>query len=157
MYYSRKLWLTRTTRFSFPGWYWTDRNHHQQLWMDSSRWVLNKHDWPQVNGSIGFFHSTPSLTFFGLMLFKPFLMALLNTSFWYNSCVPLFQLRTVGDYLGTFEDFLSSVFKSISSSINIGKWRRSGRTRTQNLSFFRLSFAWATRINKLVKLILKSS
>lgn len=31
------------------------------------------------------------------------------------------QLRTVGDYLGTFEDFLSSVFKSISSSINIGK------------------------------------
>jgi hypothetical protein len=31
------------------------------------------------------------------------------------------QLRTVGDYLGTFEDFMSSVFKSISSSINIGK------------------------------------
>lgn len=31
------------------------------------------------------------------------------------------QLRTVGDYLGTFEDFVSSIFNSISNSINIGK------------------------------------
>eukprot|EP00096_Caligus_rogercresseyi_P014724 TRINITY_DN721_c0_g1_i1.p1 TRINITY_DN721_c0_g1~~TRINITY_DN721_c0_g1_i1.p1 ORF type:complete len:188 (-),score=42.49 TRINITY_DN721_c0_g1_i1:202-765(-) len=30
------------------------------------------------------------------------------------------QLRTLGDYLGTFEDFLNSVMSSISNSINLG-------------------------------------
>ncbi|XP_071745393.1 uncharacterized protein [Lepeophtheirus salmonis] len=30
------------------------------------------------------------------------------------------QLRNIGDYLGTFEDFLNSIMSSISSSINIG-------------------------------------
>merc|ERR1739844_847525 len=31
------------------------------------------------------------------------------------------QLRTVGDYLGTFEEFLSQVFNSISESLSFGK------------------------------------
>ena len=32
------------------------------------------------------------------------------------------QLRTVGDYLGTFEEFLSQIFNSISESLSFGKW-----------------------------------
>jgi len=31
------------------------------------------------------------------------------------------QLRTVGDYLGTFEEFLSQIFNSISESLSFGK------------------------------------
>lgn len=31
------------------------------------------------------------------------------------------QLRTVGDYLSTFEEFLTQVFNSISESLNFGK------------------------------------
>ena len=31
------------------------------------------------------------------------------------------QLRTVGDYLGTFEEFITQIFNSISESLNFGK------------------------------------
>ena len=33
------------------------------------------------------------------------------------------QLRTVGDYLGTFEEFITQIFNSISESLNFGKKR----------------------------------
>ena len=31
------------------------------------------------------------------------------------------QLRTVGDYLSTFEEFLSQIFNSVSESLNFGR------------------------------------
>ena len=34
------------------------------------------------------------------------------------------QLRTVGDYLGTFEEFLTQIFNSISESLSFGRRRR---------------------------------
>ena len=30
------------------------------------------------------------------------------------------QIRSVGEYLGSFEEFLSSIFETVSNSINIG-------------------------------------
>merc|ERR1719444_769374 len=40
------------------------------------------------------------------------------------------QLRTVGDYLGTFEEFLTQIFNSISESLNFGR-EKLGRTSSK--------------------------